>query len=272
VRRLTAALGLRGTAGLLAVLALLALSGGARLWGLEAPGALCPPDWELPRTATTCSRTVLGLARSVGVGLTCGGTAALLALLLASLGTRYRGWVDVAVARTAEVFFAVPDLLVLIGIHFAVTLLRDARAGFDPSPFAVTVFSLTVVSWAAPTRMIQDRLRSLEEADFVQAAVALGTTRWGLVRWHLLPFAWDYVMAIFLMRVPATILAESTVSFLGFGGGPDEASLGGYIGRWYGTLLSGDLHLVPALVLLATLVVAFQWLGQAALARTGAGR
>jgi peptide/nickel transport system permease protein len=208
----------------------------------------------------------------VAVGLLCGSASAALALGLASLATRFRGWVDTAVARTAELFFAIPDLLVLLGLHFAVTLVRVARADFAPSSFAVTVFSLTVVSWAAPTRMIQDRLRSLEQADFVQAAVAIGVTRWGLVRRHLLPFAWDYVLAIFLLRVPAAILAESTLAFLGFGGGPDEASLGSYIGRWYGTLLQGDLHLVPALVLLAVIVVAFQWLGQAALARTGSTR
>ena len=265
-------LGLKGTLGLAVVLGLVALSLGWPLWGGLLPASLCPPDWELPRTATTCSRTVVGLGRSVAVGLLCGGAAALLALALASLATRFQGWVDALVARGAELFFAIPDLLVLIGIHFAVLLLRDARAGFEPSAFAVTVFSLTVVSWAAPTRMIQDRLRSLEQQDFVQAAVAVGTPRWGLVRRHLLPFAWDYVLAIFLLRVPATILAESTVAFLGFGGGPDEASLGSYIGRWYGTLLSGDLHLLPALVLLAALVVAFQWLGQAALAATGVRR
>ncbi len=265
-------LGPRGVLGLATVLGLLAASLLWPRWGGALPPSLCPPDWELPRTATTCSRTMLGLGRSVAVGLTCGGAAALLALALAALAARFRGWVDVAVARTAELFFAIPDLLVLIGLHFAVLLLRDARAGFQPSAFAVTVVSLTVVSWAAPTRMIQDRLRSLEREDFVQAAVAVGTTRWGLVRRHLLPFAWDYVLAIFLLRVPATILAESTVSFLGFGGGPDEASLGSYIGRWYGTLLQGDLHLLPALVLLAAIVVGFQWLGQAALAATGVRR
>jgi peptide/nickel transport system permease protein len=249
------------------VLGLLALSLSWPWWVASAPAGLCPPDWELPRTATTCSRTLLGLGRSVAVGLLCGGASALVALALASLATRFRGWVDGLVARAAELFFAVPDLLVLIGIQFAVLLLRDARVGFEPSGFAVTVFSLTVISWAGPTRMIQDRLRSLEREDFVQAAVALGTTRWGLVRWHLLPFAWDYVLAIFLLRVPAAILAESTVAFLGFGGGPDEASLGSYIGRWYGTLLQGDLHLLPALALLAAIVVSFQWLGQAALAQ-----
>ena len=260
-------LGLKGTLGLATALLLLAAGLSFPLWGPALPPSVCPPDWELPRTATTCSRTMLGLSRSVAVGLVCGGAAALVALLLASLAIRFGGWVDTLVARSAEVFFSIPDLLVLIGIHFAVLLVRDARAGFDPSSFAVTAFSLTVVSWAAPTRMIQERLRSLERQDFVQAAVAVGVTRWGLVRRHLLPFAWDYLLAIFLLRVPAAILAESTIAFLGFGGGPDEASLGSYLGRWYGTLLQGDLHLLPALGLLAAMVVAFQWLGQAALQR-----
>lgn len=266
--RLVSRLGVKGTLGLIAVLLLVGASFGWELWGSETASALCPADWELPRTATTCSRTVVGLRRSIGVGVISGGLSAAVALFLASLAVRFKRGADQLIAKTADLFFSIPDILVLIGIHFAVMLLRDAHTGFTPSSFAVTVVSLTVISWAAPTRMIQNRLRSLEQQDFVLAAEAIGATRWGVFVRHLLPFAWDYLLAIFLLRVPATILAESTVSFLGFGGGPDEASLGSYIGRWYGTLLTGDLHIVPALVLLVVIVVAFQWVGQAALART----
>ncbi len=258
----------RAWVGVAAIVLLVGASWTWEWYGSTTASQWCPADWELPATQTTCSRTVVGLRRSVGVGLISGGASAALALLLAVLAVRFGRASDQVVAKTADLFFSIPDILVLIGIHFAVTLLRDTHEDFAPSSFAVTVFSLTVISWAAPTRMIQNRLRSLQQQDFVLAAEALGSTRWRIVLRHLLPFAWDYVLAIFLLRVPATILAESTVSFLGFGGGPDEASLGSYIGTWYRTLLAGDLHIVPALVLLVVIVVSFQWVGQAALART----
>ena len=261
-------LGVKGVAGLLIIAGLLTLSLGFARFGSRKPSRLCPADWELRQTETTCSRTVVGLKRSIAVGLIAGGCSAAIALGLALLALRFGPISDQLVAKTADLFFSIPDILVLIGIQFAVALLRDARTDFHPSGLTVTVLSLTLISWAAPTRMIQNRLRSLERQEFVAAAQAIGTTRWRVLTRHLLPFAWDYVLAIFLLRVPATILAESTISFLGFGGGPDQASLGGYIGTWYRTLLIGDWHIVPALVLLVLIVISFQWVGQSALAQS----
>jgi ABC-type dipeptide/oligopeptide/nickel transport system permease subunit len=125
------------------------------------------------------------------------------------------------------------------------------------------VASLTAVAWAAPTRMIRDRLRTLEGQEFVAAAEALGETRWQILRRELLPFARPYVLAIFLLRVPATILSESTVSFLGFGLPPDKPSLGSFIGNNYMQIVEDAGVVAPAWILLVLIVVAFQWTGQA---------
>jgi peptide/nickel transport system permease protein len=236
----------------------------------------CPfgRDPTFPATDTVCGRTLVGLRRSVGVGLLAGGAAAGGALLLALLGRRFGRAADVAVEKAADLFFALPDVLVLILVGFAVGLLQDAHAGFRPPAFLVVVLSLVLVGWAAPTRQIQNRLRSLEGQDFVLAARALGASRWRILTRHLLPFAWDYVLAIFLLRVPATILAESTVSFLGFGLPARQASLGTYVGLHYAALLRGAWGvLLPALALLLLVVLAFQWTGQGALSRVeGRGR
>jgi ABC-type dipeptide/oligopeptide/nickel transport system permease subunit len=234
----------------------------------------CPfgPDPTFPATDTVCGRTLVGLRRSVGVGVLAGGAAAAGALALALVARRFGRGADLLVEKVADLFFTLPDVLVLILIGFAVGLLQDAWAGFRPPPFLVVVLSLTLVGWAAPTRQIQNRLRSLEGQDFVLAARAVGAGRWRILVRHLLPFAWDYVLAIFLLRVPATILAESTVSFLGFGLPPREASLGTFVGLNYTTMMRGAWGvLLPALVLLFLVVVAFQWTGQGALARA-AGR
>ncbi|MCI0571500.1 MAG: ABC transporter permease subunit [Myxococcaceae bacterium] len=230
----------------------------------------CPfgADPTFPATDTVCGRTLVGLRRSVGVGLLSGGAAAGGALVLALLARRFGRGADLLVEKVADLFFAIPDVLVLILIGFGVSLLQDAWAGFRPAPFLVVVLSLTVVSWAAPTRQIQNRLRTLEGQDFVLAARAVGAGRWRILVRHLLPFAWDYVLAIFLLRVPATILAESTVSFLGFGLPAREASLGTFIGLNYTTLMRGAWGVLPpALLLLFLVVIAFQWTGQGALAR-----
>ena len=232
-----------------------------------APGCVLGADVEFP-AQTVCARTVGGLWRSIGVGLIAGGLSAVAALGLALAARRFGALADEAVTKAADLFFSVPDVLVLIAIAFAVGLVSDAR-DLRPPAFLVMTLSLAAVGWAAPTRMIRNRLRSLEGQEFVLAAEAIGATRGRILVRHLLPFIRGYVMAIFLLRVPAAILAESTVSFLGFGMPPDKASLGTYLGQNYGKILLGDYRIVlPAWGLLLVIVIAFHWTGQGLLART----
>jgi peptide/nickel transport system permease protein len=253
-------------------LTLLALLAGTSLvWSLLAdvqglPECPLGPDVELPGYSV-CARTLGGLWRSIGLGLAAGGSACVIALALALVARRFGGVVDVVIAKTADLLFAVPDVLVLIAIGFAVKLLRG---GEDGVPVQYMIVSLTAIGWAAPTRQIQDRLRSLEQQEFVLAARSLGATRWRILRRHLLPFARDYVLAIFLLRVPAVVLTESTISFLGFGLPPSQPSLGKYLGSNYARILQGEWRVVmPAWILLIVLVVAFQWAGQGLLSRDG---
>lgn len=206
------------------------------------------------------------------VGLVAGAGSCGLALVLAVLARRYRGIVDEGVARISDLFFAVPDVLVLMAVGFGVSVVNGEGATHLPALATMTA-SLVAIGWAAPTRQLQNRLRSLESQEFVLAAEALGASRTRVVVRHLLPFARDYVLAILLLRVPAIILTESTVSFLGFGLPADEPSLGAYLGANYDKLMYGGQArvVVPAWILLAVTVLAFQWVGRDVAARTDPG-
>jgi peptide/nickel transport system permease protein len=218
---------------------------------------------------TVCEQAFGGLWRSVSLGIAAGLGACLIAVALALLGRRLSGVWDVAIEKAAELFFALPDVLVLLSIAFAVTAIR----GGDSLSQATMVLSLIAIGWAAPTRMVQNRLRTLERMDFVQAAHAIGATRWRILTGHLLPFAWDYLLAIFLLRVPAVILTESTVSYLGFGLPPAQSSLGKYIGDHWRVAISGRwMAIIPAWVMLVLVVVAFQWAGKGLLERAEKSR
>ena len=249
----------------LALLGVLAL-GSALYPVLSAFGPPCPfgADVEFPKD-TVCARTLGGVWRSIALGLGAGLAACSVALALAVAARLRRGAVDVLVEKSADLVFALPDILVLLAVGFAV---KVVRGGEDGVPLTWMALALTAVGWAAPTRMVQNRLRSLERQDFVLAAEGLGATRWRVVRRHLLPFAWDYLAAIFLLRVPAIVLTESTVSFLGFGLPPDQPSLGKYLGANAAKLMLGEWRVVaPAWVLLAVVVLAFQWTGEGVLGR-----
>ena len=226
----------------------------------------CPlgQDLELPRK-TICERTAGGLGSSLTVGLVSGTLSLLVALGLALLGRWLGGLAHWSIERLAELWFSVPDLLLLIGVRFLLTLWEDAHNQRLPALW-VMIFSLSLIGWAAPTRMLQRRLQSLEREDYIEASLALGATRVWVLWHHLLPAVRGYLVAIFLLRVPAAILAESTVSFLGFGLPPDQPSLGTYLGQNVKRLILGGWHVVlPAWILLLLVVLAFHWTAKALL-------
>jgi peptide/nickel transport system permease protein len=251
-----------------AALAILVTASAGYPWLSALPFApACPfgMDLEIP-SETVCARTLGGLWRSVGLGLVAGSAACLIALGLATLGRRFGGWVDTLIEKSADLLFAIPDVLVLIAVGFAVKVIRGGEDGVS-IPWMLA--SLTAIGWAAPTRQLQNRLRSLARQEFVQAAEALGASRLRIVIRHLLPFAWDYLLALFLLRVPSIILTESTVSFLGFGLPPDQPSLGKYVGANASRIVQGEWRVIgPAWLLLVGVVVAFQAVGSGMLART----
>lgn len=258
----------KGRLGLV-ILALVFLgSVGYALVGERLPGE-CVFGTVPGRQATVCALTFSGLWRSAATGLISGGAATLLALGLALLARRAGGVVEQALVKGAEVVFSIPDVLILVAIAFAAKMLRDAGK-LDLSPFWLMTGSLVAIGWAAPMRMIVNRLRSLEEQEFVFAARSLGATRGRVLMVHVLPLARPFVLAIFLFRVPTTILTESTVSFLlGAGAsGSSDASLGAFIAQNYRTLMVTGFRVVgPALGLFFLLIVGFHWAGQAVQAR-----
>ncbi|MFM2153833.1 MAG: hypothetical protein RL199_2268 [Pseudomonadota bacterium] len=244
----------------LAGLLVLSLVGGAS-W---MPACPLGADPLLP-TQSVCAQSLGGLWRSLVVGLGAGGLSMLVALSLAVSARVLRGWFGMVVEKGAELFFALPDVLVLIGIGFAVSVM-ESEGGRTWPRLGVMVVSLTAIGWAAPARQLQNRLRTLELQPFVTAAEAVGASRWHVVRAHLLPLAKDYTLTLALLRVPALVLAESTVSFLGFGLPMDEPSLGAFLGSHADRLLvPGQLHVVlPAWGLLAGLVLLLRWAGDEA--------
>lgn len=219
--------------------------------------------------ASVCHQVVGGLWRSLLLGVIAGAASCVTATALALLARRLGGWIELGIEKGAELFFSVPDLLVLIVLGFV----SRAVWGGDGVTFPFMILSLVAIGWAAPTRMVQNRLRSLERLDFISAAHAIGVPRTRVLLRHVLPVAWDYLLAIFLLRVPAIILTESTVSYLGFGLPLGEPSLGRYLGAHWLKLASDDwMKVAPAWALLALVVVAFHQVGRGLLERAEEAR
>ena len=162
------------------------------------------------------------------VSLLIGVAPALLSLILgAALGVAagYRGGLtDAVIMRVADVTLAFPSMLLAMVIMYAL------GGGI------LNVFlTLTLVNWANVARVVRAQALQLRNSEFTEAARLAGVSRDRIMRRHILPNCLPTLLVLFTLNIPASILTESSLSFLGLGIQPPNASWGLMIntGRQY---------------------------------------
>ncbi len=132
--------------------------------------------------------------------------------LAAGLGGRA---VDNAVMRIVDFFYSIPDLLLIV----LITVMAGRSVGS-------IIFAIGVTSWASVSRMVRNEVISLKTADFFAAARAEGQSLVRTVFFHIVPNLAGVILVVLSLRVPAAVIAESSLSFLGLGLNPPAASWG----------------------------------------------
>jgi peptide/nickel transport system permease protein len=189
------------------------------------------------------TRTLHGGRISLGVGFVARTISLLLGIVLGTLAGFFGGRTDSAVMRAADITFAFPTLLLLIAIMAVVT------------PGIMSLFvALGVVGWAAMARLVRAQVLSVKEREYVQAARAAGVGTLGLVVRHILPQCLAPVLVVYTLGLGMTIMAESSLSFLGLGVQPPDPSWGAMISRGVAFMRRAPwLTLFPGLVLTLTI-------------------
>jgi len=125
------------------------------------------------------------------------------------------GRTDDAMMRVVDVLDALPYLflVILLLVFFSKSLL-------------MLFVALGLVQWLTMARIVRSQVRSLRQQTFVEAARALGATDAAIVFRHLVPNTLGPVIVYTTLTVPAVILQEAFLSFLGLGVQPPDASWG----------------------------------------------
>lgn len=223
----------------------------------EALAEACPLGQDLTRPdRSVCELAFGGLWVSLAVGLAAGALSTVLGLVVAAGARLAGGVVEHGVLRVVDACFALPDVLVVMVLQLAGQSLADAGGVGGLGPFGLMVASLAFVGWAGPARMFRNRLATLEGQEFIAASRALGASGAHVLRVHLWPALRPFVLAVFLSRLPAAILTESTISFFGISR-MEPMSLGRYLGTSYAALVyeGGARVVLPAWGLLVLLVL-----------------
>jgi peptide/nickel transport system permease protein len=188
------------------------------------------------------SRLMHGGRVSLAVGFLGALVAALIGVTLGLLAGFYRGRVDDIVMRTVDAMAALPTLLIALFFLFVLG-----------GGFWNLVLVLALVRWRIFARVTRGMTLSLREQAFVQAARAIGARNRRIIFRHLLPNMLSPLLVLFTLEVAVLILAEASLSFLGFGIQPPDSSWGLMIARGREYLTSAWwLVTIPGLAIFCT--------------------
>jgi len=219
----------------LAVMALAVLLG-PLLWqvpinDIDFSAHLDGPSWAHPFGTDDLGQDLLarilyGGRISLAVGLAAMGVAVVVGTAIGAIAGISRGSVDAALMWLTDLFLSLPQLPLLLLVIYLFREPLKAVVGPEVGVFLMIVVVIGGFRWMPVARLVRGQFLSLREKEFVEAARALGATKWRLVVRHILPNALGPVIVAGSVDVAAAIIAESTLSFLGLGFPPDIPTWG----------------------------------------------
>jgi len=170
------------------------------------------------------SRVIYGARVALAVGLTTVIAAGLIGCTLGLVSGYAGGWADAAITRIADVQLSFPFILLALVVNAVIGAgLRNI------------ILSLAIAGWPLYVRVVRGEVLALRHREYVQAAVAVGARPVRLLWRHVLPNVMTPIVVISTLQVSQFIIAEATISFLGFGVQPPTPAWGSMVsdGRNY---------------------------------------
>jgi len=158
------------------------------------------------------SRVIHGGRLSLSIGLVGVTIQFLLGIVLGGISGYFGGWIDALVQRMIEFLRSIPRIPLWMGLAAAI----PPKWPLEYTYFAITII-LGLIEWTRVARVVRGRFLSLREEDFVLAARLSGARERRIIFRHMLPSFTSHIIASVTLAIPTTILAETTLSFLGLG-------------------------------------------------------
>ncbi len=167
------------------------------------------------------SRITYGARISLTIGLVGIAISFSFGIVLGGLAGYYGGWIDATVQRAIEVIRSFPELPLWMALSAVLPVNWSPVLIF----FGITVI-LAMLDWTGLARAVRSKLLSLREEDYCTAAELMGARPSRIIGRHLLPGFMSHLIASATLSIPAMILGETALSFLGLGLRPPITSWG----------------------------------------------
>lgn len=164
------------------------------------------------------ARVAYGARLSIFIGLAVQVLSVIIGLIVGVASIFAPKIIRIPIQRLTDAMFAFPGLLL------AIMIVGIFAMGVWP-----VIIALAIGSWPTMARLVKNQVATLKDREYVVASKAMGASTTYQVIKHILPHLWGVILAVMMVDVAATILAESTLSFLGIGVRPPTPTWGGMI-------------------------------------------
>lgn len=196
------------------------------------------------------SRIIFGARLSLAVGFFTAIFSLFIGTIAGLAGGYFGGWVDQVLMRIVDLFYTFPSLLtaILLSMLFG----RGVTGLF---------LALGLTAWVTQARLVRGQTLQLKEALFVEGAKAVGASPLRTVVKHILPNLIGPMIVSLTLAIPANIMSESFLSFIGLGIEPPFSSWGTLAAEGFRAIKSYP-HMIffPGTVLFLTMI-AFNYVG-----------
>jgi peptide/nickel transport system permease protein len=197
------------------------------------------------------AQTLRGLQKSLIIGLLTALLSTGLAGVVGACAGYFGGWPDRILMWFVDLLLVLPSFLIL-------AILSPA---FHGKTWLLFVVLLAAFNWMVTARMVRGLARSLREREFVTAAEVMGVHPLRIITRHLLPNMASLLIIDATLNVGGAIIAETSLSYFGFGVQPPDVSLGTVIADGTDAALSFPWLFFPAAILLILTVLAVSFVG-----------
>jgi oligopeptide transport system permease protein len=185
------------------------------------------------------ARLLMGLRVSLAIGLVATAVSLIIGVAWGAVAGFVGGKLDELMMRVVDILYSLPFIffVILLMVTFG-------------SNIILIFVAIGAVEWLTMSRIVRGQTLTLKHKEFVEAAHAAGLTQGAIIAKHIVPNLLGPVVVYVTLTIPAVILAESFLSFLGLGVQPPMASLG--------TLISNgaqDMELAPWLLIFPSLTM-----------------
>jgi peptide/nickel transport system permease protein len=203
------------------------------------------------------SRLMYGTRISLTIGLFGVTVSLVLGVVLGGLSGFYGGVADTVIQRTIEILRSIPTIPLWMGL--AAALPRDWSV--LQVYFAITII-ISLLGWTDLARVVRGRFLAMREEDFVVSARLVGCSQMRTIFVHMVPSFMSHIIAATTLALPAMIISETALSFLGLGLRPPAISWGVLLQQAQNvqTVAISPWLMIPALPVIVA-VMAFNFLG-----------